>query len=88
MTHEPVSDGDLYRLLAEESSDILAIHDVDGTLRWISPAIERVLGWTPEQRMAQNLEIVLPDDLPLIGQARAALVNGADAATARKHGTS
>ena len=83
MTHEPVSDGDLYRLLAEESSDILAIHDVDGTLRWISPAIERVLGWTPEQRMAQNLEIVLPDDLPLIGQARAALVNGADAATAR-----
>ena len=75
--------GELYRILAEESSDILAIHDVDGTLRWISPAVERVLGWTPEQRLSQDVSIVLTDDLPLVARAREELLAGADTSTAR-----
>ena len=75
--------GELYRILAEESSDILAIHDVDGTLRWISPAVERVLGWTPEQRLSQDVSIVLTNDLPLVARAREELLAGADTSTAR-----
>lgn len=47
-----LGDRDLqYRVLVEESSDILAIHEPNGALRWISPAVERVFGWTPEQRI-------------------------------------
>jgi diguanylate cyclase (GGDEF)-like protein/PAS domain S-box-containing protein len=33
------------RLLLEESSDIVTFHAPDGTVQWVSPAIERLLGW-------------------------------------------
>ncbi|MFA4951331.1 PAS domain-containing protein [Brevundimonas sp.] len=38
-----------FRALAEHTSDIIAIFDLDGTFRYLSPAIERVLGWSPQE---------------------------------------
>ena len=35
-----------YRLLAENSTDVVYQLDADSTLVWISPSVETVLGWT------------------------------------------
>lgn len=72
-----------HRLLVEQLSDILAIHEPDGRLRWISPSVERVLGWTVEQRLDQELQLIHPEDAPRLGQVRAQLAGGADSATVR-----
>src|SRR6185312_13948350 len=37
-----------YRLLVENTSDIITMTTLDGTLLYASPSIERVLGHTPE----------------------------------------
>ena len=72
-----------YRILVEESGDILAIHEPNGRLRWISPAVERVLGWTQQQRTELQLDLVHPDDRPLLAAARERLVEGASSGKAR-----
>ena len=45
---EPPGEG-LMRSLVQHSSDIMALLDEEGTLRYVSPAVERVLGYTPEE---------------------------------------
>jgi len=40
---------DRYRTLVEESNDIATIIDTDGTMRYVSPAVTRVLGYDPEE---------------------------------------
>jgi PAS domain S-box-containing protein len=54
------------RSVVENSSDILKIVDPDGTLRYASPAFERMLGYAPEEAigMMNVLDHVHPDDLP------------------------
>lgn len=37
-----------YRLLAENSNDVIIAMAADLTIRFVSPAVRRVLGWTPE----------------------------------------
>ncbi|HTO06258.1 MAG TPA: PAS domain S-box protein [Myxococcota bacterium] len=58
-----------YRLLAENSWDIVSEYTAEGKLVWVSPSIERVLGYTPQQwarEMALGIErLTHPDDLPL-----------------------
>ena len=52
-----------FRALAEHTSDIIAIFDLDGTFRYLSPAITRVLGWTPQDLVGgQTWSIIHPDD--------------------------
>jgi diguanylate cyclase (GGDEF)-like protein/PAS domain S-box-containing protein len=38
-----------YRLLAENVGDVVIRLDLDGTRRYVSPSVEQVLGWKPEQ---------------------------------------
>ncbi|MEI6624181.1 MAG: PAS domain S-box protein, partial [Actinomycetes bacterium] len=38
-----------YRWLAENASDVVFHIDADSLIRWASPSVARVLGWTPEQ---------------------------------------
>jgi diguanylate cyclase (GGDEF)-like protein/PAS domain S-box-containing protein len=38
-----------YRLLAENVGDVVIRLDLDGIRRYVSPSIEQVLGWKPEQ---------------------------------------
>ena len=73
----------LFRLFAEETSDFLSVHDPDGRLRWVSPAIERVLGWTPQERIAMTASLVHGDDAHLIHEVQRALHDGADSSHAR-----
>ncbi|MBP7738622.1 MAG: PAS domain S-box protein [Spirochaetes bacterium] len=44
----------MFRLLAEKMNDIVWTTDLDLRTTYISPSIEKILGFTPEERMAQN----------------------------------
>ena len=52
-----------YRSLVQNTSDIITILEADGTVRYISPAVERVIGYKPEERVGINaFGSVHPDD--------------------------
>jgi diguanylate cyclase (GGDEF)-like protein/PAS domain S-box-containing protein len=54
-----------FRSLVQNSSDITTILDIDGTIRYESPSIERVLGYQPEELIGKNaFDFVHPGDLP------------------------
>jgi PAS domain S-box-containing protein len=57
-----------YRRLAENSSDIISEYTANGELIYVSPSIERVLGYSPELWASSLSKIVHtlthPDDLP------------------------
>ena len=52
-----------FRSLVQNASDIIMILEPDGTIRYESPTVERVLGYRPERRIGTNvLDYVHPDD--------------------------
>ena len=54
-----------FRLLLQNAFDIITVIDAEGTIRYISAAIESILGYTPEQRIGKSIiddHIVHPDD--------------------------
>ncbi|MCC5656845.1 PAS domain S-box protein [Nostoc sp. XA010] len=58
-----------FRLMAENSTDIISRHTVDGTLLYISPACYTVLGYQPEELVGNHSrELVHPDDLAEIAR--------------------
>jgi diguanylate cyclase (GGDEF)-like protein/PAS domain S-box-containing protein len=57
----------MYRLLAENTSDLFVIHDDDGVCQYVSPSASRVLGLEPEELVGRNLlAIVHADDTPAL----------------------
>jgi len=53
-----------FRALAEQSSDIIALVDPEGIALYENPAVEKYLGFKPEERIGKNIfENVHPDDL-------------------------
>lgn len=59
-----------YRMLAENAADVVVEADNEGTIRWTSPSISRVLGWSAGQLLgAQGRDLVHPED-----QQRAATI--------------
>lgn len=51
-----------YRLLAENAADFLMETDTEGIVRWVSPAVEGVLGWSPEDLVGDlPLQVVCQD---------------------------
>jgi PAS domain S-box-containing protein/putative nucleotidyltransferase with HDIG domain len=52
-----------FRAFVEHSSDIIVLLNLEGIITYINPAIEKVLGFKPEERIgARGLEFVHPDD--------------------------
>ena len=52
-----------FRPLIEHATDIITVLDANGTQRYVSPPIERLLGYTPEELIGKNVfELVHPDD--------------------------
>jgi diguanylate cyclase (GGDEF)-like protein/PAS domain S-box-containing protein len=52
-----------FRSLVQYSSDIITILEDDGTVRYTSPAVEKVMGYKPEEQVGTNaFESVHPDD--------------------------
>lgn len=53
-----------FRLLAEHSEDIITEHLPDGTVQYISPSVQKVLGYRPEEVVgSQILKFVHDNDL-------------------------
>jgi PAS domain S-box-containing protein len=68
-----------YRVLAERSPDVLSRHDAQATFHYVSPAVEDVLGWTPEEIVGRRTEdFVHPDDRPALARELRALRSGDD----------
>lgn len=44
-----------FRLLAENSSDLVFRAGLDRRLTWVSPSVERVLGWTPDELVGARM---------------------------------
>jgi diguanylate cyclase (GGDEF)-like protein/PAS domain S-box-containing protein len=52
-----------FRSLVQYASDIITILEADGTVRYISPAVERVMGYKPEEQKGTTaFDSVHPDD--------------------------
>ncbi len=52
-----------FQLLAATSTDLVAIHDVDGEILFANPASQHLLGYEPEALVGMNLvDLVHPDD--------------------------
>ncbi len=51
-----------YRLLAENAWEIIWTASLDGTINYISPAVERVRGFTAEEAMHQTVEQTHPPE--------------------------
>jgi len=66
-----------FRLLAEESSDLVTRLDTEERVLYASPSATRVLGWKPAQLVGTSaLAGINPEDLPRVRQAIAALKSG------------
>ena len=51
-----------HRLLAENAWDVIWTMALDGTITYVSPAVERVRGFTPDEAMRQPLEEINPPE--------------------------
>lgn len=51
-----------HRLLAENAWDVIWTMALDGTITYISPAVERVRGFTPAEALRQSLEEIHPPE--------------------------
>lgn len=57
----------LFRLLAENSTDMIARHGLDGSFLYVSPSCRTLLGWEPEELVGhQSLDFVHPEDKILV----------------------
>src|SRR5262249_2130347 len=73
---------DRYRDLAENSQDLLCVHDLQGMLLWVNPAPARSLGYTVEELLKIPMkEIIAPEfgpefDAYLVAIARDKVAKG------------
>ena len=55
----------LFQLMADNMSDLVCLHDLDGTYLYVSPSAEWLLGYAAEALVGlQPCSLVHPDDLP------------------------
>jgi PAS domain S-box-containing protein len=62
-----------YRLMTEQASDIIAHYDTEARVIFMSPAVEQILGRTPDEFIGKPIDeaMVHPDDF---GRVRAAFI--------------
>lgn len=71
-----------YRILAEHSADLITQQTPDGEILYVSPAVETMVGYTPEEMVGRNgREFIFPADLDRIESLRLALLHGEPSVT-------
>jgi PAS domain S-box-containing protein len=66
-----------FRALVRNSYDVITILDPDGTRRYVSPSIERLLGYSPDELLDRSpVDLVHPDDAPRLQEAIASFGRG------------
>ena len=85
ITHQKLAEIELreteqmYRLIAESSTDLIRILATDMTIRYASPSHEEVLGYLPtELEGIQCSELIVPDEREKVAQAFYEMVNRKD----------
>ena len=74
---EQVELAERYRLLAENVSDVVALGDDDGSLAWVSPSIETVMGWSPDDLVGMPFrDLVHPDDQTVVIDTQSGVSHG------------
>jgi PAS domain S-box-containing protein len=64
-----------FRTLIENATDLITILDPDGTIRYESSAITRLLGYTPEELVGRNpFDLIHPDDAALVAERLGELI--------------
>jgi diguanylate cyclase (GGDEF)-like protein/PAS domain S-box-containing protein len=68
----------LYRLLADNATDVVTLHDLAGHYLYVSPSIRTFGGYTPEDLVGRTCwSLIHPDDIPSVQEAMAdAIVKG------------
>ena len=57
----------IYQLLLQNTKDAIVLSTMDGSRRYVSPAIEPLSGWTPQEYLTfERGEIVHPDDRAMV----------------------
>ena len=68
-----------YRDLVEKISDVIYTIDREGVITYVSPAIERLLGYPSEQVLGQRFgRFVMPEDLGTMAASFQGLISGRD----------
>jgi diguanylate cyclase (GGDEF)-like protein/PAS domain S-box-containing protein len=71
-----------FRSLIENASDLITILDCEGTLRYVTPPIERMLGYRVEDLIDRNIfHLIHPDDLSTVMNALSYMSSHSGAAT-------
>lgn len=61
---------ELYRKMVEAINDVIYEVSADGTIWFVSPAIERILGYKPEEITGKNFfTLMYPEDVPVLMNA-------------------
>ncbi len=56
-----------YKFLTESTSELICLHDPDGTYRYLSPSVKKILGFTVNELIGKNpYSLFHPDDLEKI----------------------
>lgn len=59
-----------FRALVENSLDLTAIVDAEGTVSYVSPSVERILGWRPAEVIGRRIfDFAQPEDLRRLSEA-------------------
>jgi PAS domain S-box-containing protein len=77
-----------FRSLVRYASDIIVILDAEGTILYESPAVERILGFRPEERIGTDaFSHIHPDDLGAVKSRFAELLENPDSRLSAEYRT-
>ncbi|MGH9019508.1 MAG: PAS domain S-box protein, partial [Acidimicrobiales bacterium] len=66
-----------YRLLAENTSDVILVSQAGGPIQWVSDSVTGLVGWRPEEMVGHRFaEFVHADDQERLSEGRARIEQG------------
>ena len=72
-----IAESERYRLLAENTSDVVSVSEPGGPITWVSDSLTAMTGWRPEDVIGHRfLEYVYPEDLEHVRVAGRQLDDG------------
>lgn len=66
---------DLHALMASGTDVVLRVAD-DGRTDYVSPSVTALTGWTPEDLISRQMDLIHPDDVHVLGAIRDSLLHG------------